>query len=317
MPHVLSAPIAVSGVTLSIKKGFLVAQETYEFWLTTDSDSPSRASMLGTPGMPIPYSTISEFGICISTDMKQQKENRRLWKVTCVFNSDIDESSGAKHATDPETWIPLRETFLEPYQEVEFVDKDGKAYTNGAKVPFASAPPVDKDNIRWDFFQIEPLTVTDDMIADRNNTINSAIYKTRPKHTLLLKIRRSVIGIYYGIRRRLTEYSIIYKASNWHEKMANVGNSFVKDGVVWPYRYEVKNADGSFNATESQVIHTGPLGLADVPYDTDFVAADGEPSGGVVQVGQQWYAKEPPPNTLYFIERRRFDEANFASFLRI
>jgi hypothetical protein len=188
-------------------------------------------------------------------------------------------------------------------------------------VPFASAPAVDKDNIRWDFFQFDPVTgpsaVTDEIIADRNNSINSLPFKGRAKHTLLLKIRRSVVGTYYGVLRRMTEYSLIWKASNWHEKMANVGNSFRYNGVIWPYRYRVLNADGSFNTTESQVIHTAPLGSRNVPYNTAFTDADGHPTGGVVEVDGQQYANEPPANTLYFIERRRFDELPFASFLRI
>lgn len=317
MAHVLSAPVSVTNVSLTMKKGMLVAEESFEYWLTADSDTPTHTSLLSTTGYPIPNQTVSEFGICTASNLKREKGNRRLYKVTATFSNEVEDSSGGSHTTDPETWVPRRETHLEPYQEVEFKDKDGKAYTNGARVPFASAPAVDKDNIRWDFFQFEPISVTDDIIADRNNTINSAIYKTRPKHTLLLKVRRSVVGTYYGVLRRLTEYSIVYKASNWHEKNANVGNSFRKSGVVWPYRYRVLNTDGTFNATESQVIHTGPLGLADVPYNTAFVAADGEPSGGTVTVNGQVYALEPPANTLYFIERRRFDEAAFASFLRI
>jgi hypothetical protein len=318
MAHVLSAPIPVTGVSLTIKKGMLVAEEQFEYWLTADSDTPSHASLLSTSGYPIPNSTVSEFGICTASNLKREKGNRRLYKVTATFSNEVEDSSGGSHTTNPETWVPRRETHLEPYQEVEFKDKDGKAYTNGARVPFGSAPAVDKDNIRWDFFQFEPISVTDEIVADRNNTINSvAGYKGRGKHTLLLKVRRSVVGTYYGVLRRLTEYSLIWKESNWHEKLANVGNSFRKDGTVWPYRYRVLNADGSFNATESQVIHTGPLGSADVPYNTAFTDADGEPSGGTVTVNGQVYALQPPDNTLYFIERRRFNEADFASFLRI
>lgn len=333
MAHTLSALIAAGGLTLTGKKGQLTARERYEQWLTTDSDNPTKASILATTGYPIPFVTVSEFGTCVSSECVQVPNKKRLFKVTSEFSSDIDSENDA--TTSPTTWVPRRETFLEPYTEVEFTDKDSKAYTNGAGVPFASAPAVDKDAIRWDFFQFDPVTgvgaVDDDDIADRNNTINDASYLGRAKHTLLLKIRKSVVGTWYKTNLRLTEYSLIWKASDWNEKMGNVGNSFCIGGQMYPYRYYVLDNAGAFDPKASQAVHTGPLGNRNVPYNTAFIAnaggagplvpadvKDDGPSGGAVYEAstKSWYAETPPANTMFYISRRKFGELHFDDILR-
>jgi hypothetical protein len=329
MAHSLSAPKPVGGFTLTGKKGQLIAKETYEWWLTADSDNPTYDSILATPGFPVPYQALAQYGMCTDSSCDRVPGKRRLWKVSASFSSDID--SDGNSGTNPVSWTPVRETYLEPYQEVELRDKDGKAYTNGTGTPFASAPSVDKDNLRWDFYQFDPITVTDTNIRDVNNTINDATYLGCAKHTLLLKIRKSTVGYWYRTNLRLTEYSLIWKESDWNEKMANVGNSFCIDGTMYPYRYVVLDADGNFDKTSSQAVHTGPLGNRDVPVNTAYVkntggtgiiapadVEDDGPSGGAVYMPEMkaWYANEPPENTLFYVSRRKFNELSFSSILR-
>jgi hypothetical protein len=215
----------------------------------------------------------------------------------------------------------VRETYLEPYEEALLRDLDGKEYVNGAGVPFESSSTSEMDNLRYEFFQFDnPLTVTDSVIRNWNNAINSVAFLTvYPKHTLKLKIRKSVVGFYYGRKLRLTEMSIIYKESNWHDKLANYGDSFLYNGKIWPYVYK----------DSPDVIHKGPLGIKDYLHGQNMDARGGLPTGpntstvadciesvtvdGVTTV----FAKPPTTPKLYFIERRKYKELNFGSVLRV
>jgi hypothetical protein len=70
-----------------------------------------------------------------------------------------------------------------------------------------------------------------------------------PAFTLLLRVRNSRVGFYNGVRRRLTEFSVIYDERNWWDKAINAGPYFIankldEDGediplefVKYPYIY--------------------------------------------------------------------------------
>jgi hypothetical protein len=194
-----------------------------------------------------------------------------------------------------------------------------KPFTNGAGVPFATAPPIRTDLVRWEFAQFEPISVTDFIVAERHESINSLPFLTFPKHTLLLKVLKSEVGFYYGQARRLTRYSLIYNPDNWHEKIANWGNAF-NDAAGKQHKYRYYSGDPD-NKESNNTIHFGPLGQRDVPVDSVFFPQDGEPTGGfeVVAINgvDQTFAIKPPDNTLYFIEFRVHTELNFNDFLRI
>lgn len=307
-------------VTLGYQNKQLVVNETYNYQIrvavsggTTYLDV-DRADILNTVGLPIPRLTTSPSGMgtCTGTTATRDTKNVSIWNVKATFSSSVeDNSQDSNPTTDPTTWVPLRETYLEPFETVLFKSTNNKPLVNGAAVPFANAPSVPKDNIRWDFAQFESVSVTDENIADRNNKLNNASYKGRAKHTLLLKIRSSVVGRYYGSLRRLTEYSLVWNPENWHRKFANVGNSFrVKEGAdykVYPYIYQ-KNKD---------VIHVGPLGSDNYLYDDDLDDAAGLPTGGTETADGTKYAKEPATPTLFYIERQVFEDTDFSAFLRI
>lgn len=316
MVHVISPPKRTGeSIRLAIKKGRLTTVETIEFWLHADSDNPSWNSILSTTGYPIPHAASAEFGLCKTSECK--KVTSRLYSITATFESDVEDDTNQSRGSDPTAWVPQRETNLEPYQEVRLTDLDNKAYTNGAGVPFASAPAIDMDMIRWDFFQFEPETVTDEQVSLLNNTINNQTYKGKAKHTLLLKVRKSTIGTYFGTRLRATEYSLLWKPSTWLETMANVGNSFLLAGKAYPYRYLVKDSAGVVDKAASEAIHVGPLGSRNVPYNTNFTAADGLPAGGTEVFEGKTYAVKLTTPTLYYIHRRRHEELDMATKLKI
>lgn len=307
-------------VTLGYQNKQLVVNETYNYKIRVSVSGGTtyldvdRADILNTVGLPIPRLSASPSGMgtCTNTSATRDPQNVSIWNVKATFSSSVeDNSSDGDVTTDPTTWIPLRETYLEPFDVTLFKATNDKPLVNGAAIPFASAPTIPKDNIRWDFAQFENISVTDEDIADRNNKINNAIYKTRAKHTLLLKVRSSVVGRYYGSLRRLTEYSLVWNPDNWHRKFANQGNAFrVKEGAdykVYPYIY----------AKDPDVIHVGPLGSDNYAYDDDLDDAAGLPTGGTETVGGKKYAKEVATPTLYYIERQVYADLDFTTILRI
>lgn len=337
MAHTLSAPKPVGGISLKIKSGRMVREETIEWFLTADNINPNKNEFLSIPGFPIPNSTSSSFaGVCTAVSVDRIVGNRFMWSVKATFSSDIQENSGGDGGGDPEAWVPVREVTLEPFDVFRTKDLDLKPFTNGAGVPFDSAPPTTNDLVKWDFFQFEPITgpnaVTDTGLSARNMVINTNPFVGCAADTLLLRIRKSSVGYFYGARRRLTEYSMTYNPNTWHEELPNVGNSFRVNGKMYPYRYYVE-ANGKIDTRASEVIHTGPLGNRDVPLNTNFVnntadpaegstspassMGDDGPSGGVIKKEGKIYAVAPPVGTLFFIKRRVYTRLPFASFLRV
>jgi len=307
-------------VTLGYQNKQLVVNETYNYKIRVSVSGGTtyldvdRAGILNTVGLPIPRLSTSPSGMgtCTNTSATRDPQNVSIWNVKATFSSSVeDNSQDSDPSTNPTTWVPLRETYLEAFDTVLFKSVNDKPLVNGAAVPFANAQSIPKDNIRWDFAQFESSSVTDEYIADRNNKLNNASYKGRAKHTLLLKIRSSVVGRYYGSLRRLTEYSLVWNPDNWHRKIANVGNSFrVVEGADYktcPYVY----------AKDKDVIHVGPLGFKNYLYNEDLDYEAGLPSGGVDTIGGVAYAREVATPRIYFIERQVFEDTDFSSFLRI
>jgi hypothetical protein len=262
--------------------GMPVLDETYHFLVKADNKNNSRINILSTPGLPIVGVTMSAFGIsvCKGKTAVRRDDQSLYWDVTCEFSSEVEErQSNQNPGSNPETWVPIYETKFERLQEVVTKDKDGTAIANSAGQPFESGLTISRFIPVWEFFQIEPATVSDETIIDRNETVNSTSFKGRAAKTLLLTVNSSVIGFYYGQRRRLTQYSIKYNSRKWTNKRLDLGTVFLNSGVHKPYE-----------DSEGNVILGGLNG-----------------SGAKVTVGS-------PPAVLEF---DMFSEISFSSFLRI
>lgn len=322
-------------VTLGTKSGMLTANETYFYYIKSDTKDVTRLQVLQTVGLPIPGKTVSPsgLGVCKSLDADRSDKNPLIWWVTAMFSSDIDKADFNELDTDPEEWVPEYETFLEPAEETLLRDRDNKPFINGAGIPYSESIVAPYDNLRWDFFQLESPLITDEQIADRNNTTNRIAFRNRLPHTCLLKVRKSVVGFYYGSRRRLVEYSITWDRNNWHVKQPNLGDRFLFKGTMYPY---------AFHSAPAQIIEAGMLGCKDYLFGDQLDERAGLPTGwcepipqynkdyiGVVDIqGGIAYAVPPvkynrrtkewlPINKTFYIERRRFDSLDFNSFLRI
>lgn len=218
--------------------GVAIFEETYEYLVKSDNKENSRINIITTPGLPVVNVTQSAFGftICKTKDATRREENPLYWDVTCEFSSEVDErQSGQDPETDPTEWLPIYETKFERLQEVVTKDLDDDAIANSAGQPYETGLTISRFIPVWEFYQFEAASITDEQVIDRNEVINSTTFKGRAAETLLLSVMSSVVGFYYGSRRRLTQYSLKYNSRKWTHKRLDVGTVYLSGGVHLPY----------------------------------------------------------------------------------
>ena len=228
--------------TIRSTGGIAVLEESYSFLVEADSVTVSRLEVLNTTGLPIVNESTSASGFCICQhlDATRREDQRTLWDVTATFSSEVSEGQsgsggGGGVNTDPVEWIPVYETKFERLQEQVTTDAAGVSVANSAGQPYENGIIRARFIPIWDFFQFERASVDDEEIIDRNETVNDAVFKGRAEKTLLLTVVSSVIGFYYGQRKRLTKYSLRYNSKTWKHKRLDVGTVFLEDGVYKPY----------------------------------------------------------------------------------
>ena len=218
--------------------GLPVLDETYYHLVIADSTTADRLSVLATPGVPIPGFTTSAWGgaICKHVEATRRPDQIRYWDIVSEFSSDVDErQSSFNPRTDPVTWIPTYETKFERLQENMTKDADGTAVANSAGQPFENGIIRARFIPMWEFFQFESADLTDEQVLDRNEVVNDATFRGRLEKTLLCTVMSSVVGYYYGARRRLTRYSLRYNKQTWIHKRLDVGTVYLDAGAHKPY----------------------------------------------------------------------------------
>lgn len=267
-------------------KGMPILDETYSFIVVCTSKSEEYTSVLQATGLPQVGLTVSPsgYGVCRAVNAVRREANPLYWDVVCEFSSEVEEGSAGSGQNDPTQdpvlWTPTYETKFERLQEVVTIDKDGTVIANSAGLPFPVGLTIFRSIPVWEFFQIEP-PISDTVLIDRNETVNSATFKGLPAKSLHLTVMSSVVGVYYGARRRLTQYAIKYNKRLWTHKRLDVGVAYKSGSTLLPYLD---------SGTPPRVINGG---------------LDG--SGAKVSVGS-------PPAVLSFDQ---FSSINFADFLRI
>jgi hypothetical protein len=262
--------------------GIPILDETFHFLVKADSANESRLTVLATPGLPVANVSVSSFGnaVCKAVTAVRREDQPKYWDVTATFSSEVDESQQKEsESQDPQEWVPIYETKFERLQEIVTKDYNDDAIANSAGQPFENGLVRARFIPIWEFFQFEAASVSDETVIDRNEVINSVPFKGRAARTLLCTVMSSVVGFYYGRKRRLTRYSLRYDKRNWKHKRLDVGTVY-KDGTK---QKAYEDADGN-------VILGGLNG-----------------SGGKVAVGTK-------PSVLEFA---MYPEVAFASFLRI
>lgn len=253
--------------------GVPVLDETYNWLVRADSVTESRQTVLGTAGIPQVGITRSAGGIavCRTCDAVRRTDQRLLWDVSATFSSEVDERQNVQSVSGNATeWIPIYETKFERMQEVVTKDAAGDEIANSAGQPFETGMMRSRFIPIWEFFQFEPETVSDETIIDRNETVNSAVFKGRAAKTLLCTVMSSVVGFFYGSRLRLTRYSLRYNSKKWTHKRLDVGTVYLDGGVHKPY------LDSSFNVILGALNGSGgkqPIGTAPAEREFDMYTA--------------------------------------------
>jgi len=212
--------------------------------------------------------TLSALGIavCKTVNATRREDQRTLWDVVATFSSEVEERQNVQSVSgSPTTWLPIYETKFERLQEVTTKDAAGDSIANSAGQPFENGILRSRFIPIWEFYQFEPATVTDEVVIDRNETVNDATFKGKAAKSLLCTVLSSVIGFYYGSRLRLTRYAIRYNEALWTHKRLDVGTGYLEAGVLLPY-YDnpidrnviLGSLDGAGN---KQPVGTGPAVL--------------------------------------------------------
>jgi len=242
--------------------GVPVLDETYHHAVYADSTTADRLSILATTGVPIPGQTVSSWGyaLCKSVKAVRRAEQVRYWDITSEFSSDVDDRQSSQDPrTDPVAWIPVYETKFERLQEIVTKDESDVSVANSAGQPFENGIIRARFIPIWEFYQFESASVTDETVIARNETVNNATFKGRAAKTLLCTVMSSVIGYYYGARRRLTRYSLRYNVKTWQHKRNDVGTVYLESGVHKPYLDDEGNVIlGGLNGSGAKVTPGDP-----------------------------------------------------------
>jgi hypothetical protein len=218
--------------------GIPILDETYHYLVRAESTFVSRLSVLGTTGVPQVGITASSFGfaVCKSVKATRREEQATLWDVVAEFSSEVDEKQNNQDPqTDPNFWVPIYETKFERLQEHATTDRNGDPVANSAGQPFENGIIRARFIPVWEFFQFESASLTDENILDRNEVVNNATFRGRAANTLLCTVMSSVIGFYYGSKRRLTRYALKYNKDTWLHKRLDVGTAYLDGGDLLPY----------------------------------------------------------------------------------
>jgi hypothetical protein len=226
-------------ISIRSNGGIPIIDESYNFLVQAESKDTSRISVVSTPELPLVNVTVSSYGlsVCKSKQATRRPDRADYWDVTCEFSSEVDERQSGQdpEGTDPNAWVPVYETKFERLQEHVTKDMNDDAVANSAGQPFETGIIRARYIPVWEFFQFESALITDEQIIERNEVVNSATFLGRPAKTLLCTVLSSVIGYYYGARRRLTQYSLKYNSQTWMHKRLDVGTVHIEGGVYKPY----------------------------------------------------------------------------------
>lgn len=262
--------------------GMPILDETYHYLVEMASATADRIDVLAVSGVPQVNITQSANGyaICKNVDAVRREDQVLYWDVTATFSSEVEERQGTQSVSgNPIEWVPIYETKFERLQEVVTKDLDGIAIANSAGQPFENGIIRSRFIPIWEFYQFEPDTVADEEVIDRNETTNIAEFKSRDIDTLLCTVVSSVVGFYYGSRRRLTRYALRYNYKTWKHKRLDVGTVYLDGGVHKAYLDDDENVMlGGLNGAG------GKASAGDPPEEREFRMYPQAAFGGFLRI---------------------------------
>lgn len=228
--------------------GIVKFEQDYHYLVQADFPSQNRLAIATTPGLPVVNLTTFDGMMCVSKNGDRIEEVSLLWEFVCTFSSDVQEGTdpSTPQQGSPTEWQPVAEVEFEPDEEVVRKDVDGKAWVNSANKPFETGLVVPSLVASATFTQFEAInSVTLNQIMDRNAKVNSSVYKTWPKNTLLLFVQRATIGFYYGVRCWRIQYNMKYKnkpalpnkpdTGGWTIQQLDAGYQYYENSSLKPF----------------------------------------------------------------------------------
>lgn len=264
--------------SLRSSNGIAVFDESYSYIVETTSNTENYASVITTTGLPVIGFTVSPsgFGLCRSISGSFRPEQPKIWDFTAEFSSEVEENQSSQNPqSDPLVWVPVYETKFERIQEIVTKDFAGASIANSAGQPFDNGQSRGRFIPIWEFYQFEPATLSDEAILERNETVNSVVFKGRAAKTLLLTVVSSSIGFYYGRKMRFTKYQLRYNSRKWTDKRLDVGTVYKSGTDYLPYTDKAGNVirgalDGSGG---KQAVGTAPAVREFDQFDTKAFAS--------------------------------------------
>ena len=241
-----------------------VYTETRTYVVTSNIRTESPYAVVATSGLPLVNLTVlsGSNARCRSLTPEQDKKAPHVWRVVAEFTTEpLDQKENPEDPTnpDPTQWIPVYRGTIETYPEVMYKDYDGNAYVNSAFDRFPEPLIKQRPIIVYEFTQYEAPSVTDIQIGDRSFTMNSSVFKTYPKWTLLLAVKSFERGYFYGFEAVKIEYRMAYKRgllisgepAGWRDTPLDVGYSYLEGGKkVSPFLVSL-NSDGTKKADDA------------------------------------------------------------------
>lgn len=256
-----------------------VVEQTLVYLVRATSKFEPDGSVILSPGIPRVNQTVTTDGwaMCKNVRASRRDDHAELWTVTAEFSSEIEEGQqNPAPGSNPEQWIPIYETKSERLQEIVTKDVNGVAIANSAGQPFENGLTITRLIPVWDFFQFESAAIDDETILERNELVNENEFRGRDPKTLLLTVVSSVIGIYYGAPRRLTEYQLRYNKDTWLHRRLDVGTIFLDGTTRKPFLDDDGETviTGALNGSGAKATGTPPkpAELEFDIYDTDSFA---------------------------------------------
>lgn len=225
-------------IRLTYRGGTLLVEETHHYLILADYKTEPYTTIATASGCPFPGVSTSAGGIAICKSFvgRPRERNPLYWDFVAEFSSEVPEGNDTNDPTvDPTTWIPEYRSKFERIQETVATDKNGDAVANSTGQPYETGLTINRTIPCWEFLQFESASVTDETLADRNETVNSGTFKGRSAKTLLCVVLDSEIGRYYGQRRRLTKYQLKWNSKKWTHKRQDVGTVYKSGSDLLPY----------------------------------------------------------------------------------
>ncbi len=264
---------------LSYSGGKVVYEETRSYVVISDALNEPSLTVLSTSGLPVVMiTTISgTSGQCVCTNLNpiQSDQDPHVWIVEATFSTDV-EGQETSDNPDPTTWVPVYQGKFDFFQEPLYKDFSDppKPYLNSAGDKFPEPLIYRRPILVYEFYQIEVSTITDIEIGQRNDRINSEIFRDWPARTLKVQVMGFERGFFYGYNAVKIDYQVAYNEEEWLNRPLDVGYAYKtsaggarvsSDAVVWLNSDGTKKAD---SATEPDALEF--MGYKEIDFN-DFL----------------------------------------------